>query len=235
MASQPAAFYGNNIDGDARALVREALTAAAADTTVDLSQFDIEDRYDLDGDGNYWEADGVVDHVMIFHSSVGEEAGGGQVGEDAIWAHRWNLGNVFPIPGSTSNVPNWGGEMAVYDYTIAPIDSAVGVISHEYGHDLGLPDEYDTKYSGRGEPVSAWSLMSAGSWTGKLGGTEPTGFSAYAKEQLQKSMGEIGCKVPRLSLMTLLILVYKGFWIKHRVKAPIMMPSELIFRLKNHE
>ena len=189
MASQPAAFYGNNTDGDAKALVREALTAVAADTSVDLSQFDIEDRYDLDGDGDYWEADGVVDHVMLFHSSVGEEAGGGQMGEDAIWAHRSRLANVFPIPGSTSNEPNWGGEMAVYDYTIAPIDSAVGVISHEYGHDLGLPDEYDTEYSGRGEPVSEWSLMSGGSGAGKLGGTEPTGFSAWAKEQLQRSMG----------------------------------------------
>lgn len=189
MASQPAAFYGNNVDGDARSLVREALTAASADADVDLSQFDIEDRYDLDGDGDYWEADGLVDHVMIFHSSVGEEAGGGQLGEDAIWAHRWNLGSIFAIPGAVSDVPYWGGAMVAYDYTIAPIDSAVGVISHEYGHDLGLPDEYDTRYTGRGEPVSMWSLMSSGSWAGRLGGTEPTGFSAWAKEQLQASMG----------------------------------------------
>ena len=188
MASKDAAYYGNNIDGNARALVMEALTAASADPTVDLTQFDIEDRFDLDGDGDYWEADGLVDHVMIFHSSVGEEAGGGQLGEDAIWAHRWNLGGIFPL-GTPAEVPYWGGNMGAYDYTIAPIDAAVGVISHEYGHDLGLPDEYDTQYSGRGEPVSSWSLMSAGSWAGRLGGTEPTGFSAWAKEQLQGSMG----------------------------------------------
>ncbi|MEW6982414.1 immune inhibitor A domain-containing protein [Colwelliaceae bacterium 6471] len=189
MAEKPAAYYGNNTDGDIRSLIREALTAAAADPSVDLSDFDIEDRFDLDGDGNYWEPDGLVDHVMVFHSSVGEEAGGGQLGEDAIWAHRWNLGGVFGVPGSSTPVPYWGGVMGAYDYTVQPADSAVGVVSHEYGHDLGLPDEYDTQYTGRGEPVSSWSIMSSGSWAGRLGGTEPTGFSAWSKEFLQGSLG----------------------------------------------
>jgi len=188
MASQPAAFYGNNDDGDARALVKEALAAASSDESVNLADYDIEDRYDLDGDGNYWEPDGLVDHVMIFHSSIGEEAGGGPLGDDAIWAHRWNLGGIFTTDTPT-DVPTWGGVMAAYDYTIAPIDSAVGIISHEYAHDLGLPDEYDTRYTGSGEPVSYWSLMSSGSWTGRLGGTEPTGMSAWAKEFLQGNMG----------------------------------------------
>jgi immune inhibitor A len=188
MASKPAAYYGNNSNGNARALVREALMAASADPSVNLADFDIEDRYDLDGDGNYWEPDGLVDHIMIFHASVGEEAGGGQLGDDAIWSHRWNLGGVFATNTPTP-VPYWGGVMAAYDYTIAPIDAAVGVISHEFGHDLGLPDEYDTQYSGRGEPVSSWSIMSSGSWAGHIGGTEPTGFSPWAKEQLQGSLG----------------------------------------------
>ena len=189
MASKPAAFYGNNADGDARALVREALNAAAADPSVNLSDYDIEDRFDLDGDGNYWEPDGLVDHIMIFHSSVGEEAGGGQLGEDAIWAHRWNLGAVYGIDGTTSEEDYFGlGTMAAYDYTIQPADSAVGVVSHEYAHDLGLPDEYDTQYTGRGEPVSSWSLMASGTWAGRLGGTEPTGFSAWAKQELQASL-----------------------------------------------
>ena len=189
MASKPAAYYGNNVDGDIRSLVREGLNAAAADPNIDLSQFDIEDRYDLDGDGNYWEPDGLVDHVMIFHSSVGEEAGGGQLGEDAIWAHRWNLGGVYGLEGTATDVPYWGGVMAAYDYTVQPADGASGVVSHEYGHDLGLPDEYDTQYTGRGEPVSSWSIMSNGSWVGRIKGTEPSGFSAWAKQFLQNSLG----------------------------------------------
>lgn len=189
MARHPAAFYGNNVDGDARTLVAEALVAAAADPAIDLSDFDNEDRYDLDADGDYWEADGLVDHVMVFHSSVGEEAGGGQLGEDAIWAHRWNLGGIFPIPGTSSDAGDWNGMMAAYDYTIQPADAAAGVVSHEYGHDLGLPDEYDTEYTGSGEPVSSWSIMSNGSWAGVIPGSEPTGFSAWSKEFLQHNMG----------------------------------------------
>ena len=192
MASENSSYYGGNNESDndsaPRQLVMEAIAAASADPTVNLADFDLEDRYDLDGDGNLWEPDGLVDHIMVFHSSVGEEAGGGQLGSDAIWAHRWNLGSIFPTDTPTE-VPYWGGVMAAYDYTIAPIDAAVGVISHEYGHDLNLPDEYDTIYSGRGEPVSAWSIMSSGSWAGEIGGTEPTGFSAWAKEDLQATMG----------------------------------------------
>lgn len=191
MAGRPAAYYGNNQSGDPHALVREALAMAAADPTINLSHFDIEDRYDLDADGNYWEPDGLVDHLMIFHAAVGEEAGGGRLGEDAIWSHRWNLGSVLPIPGSRAGVNYWGEHMpmAAYDYTIQPADAAAGIVSHEYGHDLGLPDEYDTQYTGLGEPVSYWSVMSSGSWAGTIPGAEPTGFSPWAKEFLQHNHG----------------------------------------------
>ncbi|WP_157130889.1 immune inhibitor A domain-containing protein [Halobacillus mangrovi] len=194
-ASKPAAAYGANDpqpdgnDVNARGLVKEALEAAANDKNVDLSKYDQWDRYDLDGDGNYLEADGLVDHLMVIHSGVGEEAGGGSLGSDAIWSHRWNLGGVFPIANSpTPEIDYWGtGNMYAYDYTIEPEDGAVGVMAHEFGHDLGLPDEYDTQYSGAGEPVSYWSIMSSGSWAGDIPGTMPTGFSPYAKEMLQAS------------------------------------------------
>ncbi|WP_244380876.1 immune inhibitor A domain-containing protein [Saccharococcus caldoxylosilyticus] len=193
-AKYPAKYYGGNVpdpdgsDANARALVKEALAAAAKDPCIDLRQFDQEDRYDLDGDGNYREPDGLIDHLMIVHSSVGEEAGGGQLGGDAIWSHRWNLGGVFRIPDTSADVPYWSGQLAAYDYTIEPADGAAGVFAHEYGHDLGLPDEYDTQYSGLGEPIAYWSIMSSGSWAGKIPGTEPTGFSAWAKEFLQATM-----------------------------------------------
>ncbi|WP_254434225.1 immune inhibitor A domain-containing protein [Halobacillus sp. Marseille-Q1614] len=195
-AENPAAYYGANdpepdgSDTNARGLVREALEAAAADPDMNLADYDQEDRYDLDNDGNTREPDGLVDHLMIVHSAVGEEAGGGQLGGDAIWSHRWNLGNVFAIPGAPdAEVPYWGGGMAAYDYTVQPADGAAGVFAHEYGHDLGLPDEYDTAYSGQGEAVAYWSIMASGSWAGDIPGTEPTGFSAYAKERLQADHG----------------------------------------------
>ncbi len=185
-AKKPAAEYGGNYptpdgnDKDARSLVKEALEAAGSDPNIDLTEYDQEDRYDLDGDGNKREPDGLVDHLMIVHSAVGEEAGGGTLGGDAIWSHRSNLGAVFPIGN---------GQMSAYDYTVQPIDGAAGVFAHEYGHDLGLPDEYDTQYSGSGEAIGYWSIMASGSWAGKVPGGEPTGFSPYAKESLQNSLG----------------------------------------------
>ncbi len=79
--------------------------------------------------------------------------------------------------------------MAAYDYTVQPEDGAVGVFAHEFGHDLGLPDEYDTQYTGQGEPVASWSIMSGGSWNGNIAGTEPTSFSPQNKEFFQNVMG----------------------------------------------
>lgn len=194
-ATKNAAFYGGNSpttdnDMNAQELVREALDQLARDPNINLADYDVEDRYDYDGDGNYREPDGVIDHLMVFHSSVGEEAGGGVLGADAIWSHRFNLGQYHVLEGTKSNVPGrFNGQFAAFDYTIQPIDAAAGVCAHEYGHDLGLPDEYDTQYTGKGEPVSYWSIMSSGSWAGQIGGTQPTAFSSWAKQFLQNSIG----------------------------------------------
>ena len=147
--------------------MKEALHAAA-EKGLDLSQFDQFDRYDTNGDGNQNEPDGVIDHLMVIHAGVGQEAGGGKLGDDAIWSHRSKLAvDPVAIEGTKSKVDYFGGKVAAHDYTIEPEDGAVGVFAHEFGHDLGLPDEYDTKYTGNGSPVEAWSLMSGGSWTGK--------------------------------------------------------------------
>ncbi|MBT2687311.1 immune inhibitor A [Bacillus sp. ISL-47] len=190
-ADNPAAYYGGNYpdengsDARPRTLVYEALTKAGQDPNVDLSEYDVWDRDDYDGDGVYNEPDGIIDHLMVIHAGVGEEAGGGSLGGDAIWSHRWNLGNLVAVPGGSSNSDRFGGLLGAYDYTIEPEDGAAGVFTHEFGHDLGLPDEYDTVYSGAGEAVAYWSLMSSGSWAGDVPGTEPPGMSPYAKEMLQ--------------------------------------------------
>ena len=51
--------------------------------------FDQWDRYDLDGDGNFNESDGYIDHFQIVHSGGDEADGDPWQGEDAIWSHRW--------------------------------------------------------------------------------------------------------------------------------------------------
>ncbi|ULT55190.1 immune inhibitor A [Neobacillus drentensis] len=183
-----AKFYGadkstghdNVTPGGAAQLVRDTYTAAIA-AGIPLQDYDLEDPHDLDGDGNFWEPDGLVDHLQIIHSGMGQEAGGGSLGNNAIWSHR---SAVFYDPdGLGKGLPGF------YDYTVMPEDGATGVFAHEYGHDLGLPDEYDTVYSGADEPNQYWSIMSSGSWAGKVPGTEPTGFSPYAKQYFQATLG----------------------------------------------
>lgn len=193
-APQTAKYYGGNVpdpdgsDARPRSLIAAALRAAAANG-VNLAEYDQEDQYDIDGDGNLHEPDGLIDHLMVIHSGIGEEAGGGSLGGDAIWSHRWDLGGVYAIPGSSTTVPYWGGRMGAYGYTVEPEDGATGVFAHEFGHDKGLPDEYDTIYSGGGEPVQYYSIMSSGSWAGLIPGAEPTGFSPMNKEYFQATYG----------------------------------------------
>ena len=71
----------------------------AADKTVDeikaeLASFDVWDRYDADGDGDFDEPDGYLDHFQAVHAGEGEDAGGGAQGEDAIWSHRWYVNST---------------------------------------------------------------------------------------------------------------------------------------------
>ncbi|WP_076414115.1 immune inhibitor A domain-containing protein [Shewanella sp. UCD-KL12] len=186
-AANNAAFYGGNdpdSNDDDKAvpdLVKEAVTMAVAGMTAEeLASYDVEDPFDIDGDGNFDEPDGNIDHVMLFHSSIGEEAGGGVLADDAIWSHRF-----FVYTGNTPGYTIPGTGKKVFGYTVQPIDAAAGVVVHEFGHDLGLPDEYDTTNSGDGSPVGSWSVMSGGSWTGAIAGTVPTGFSPYARTYLQ--------------------------------------------------
>ncbi|MBY6036872.1 immune inhibitor A [Fictibacillus nanhaiensis] len=190
-----AAYYGadkktgghdNVTPGGSKQLVVDAYRAAVA-AGVPLENYDVEDPHDFDGDGNKLESDGLVDHLMIIHSGVGQEAGGGSLGDNAIWSHR--SAKFVDEDGFDFTFQNPKGKPGFYDYTMMPEDGATGVFAHEYGHDLGLPDEYDTIYSGAGEAVGYWSIMSSGSWAGKIGGTEPTGFSPWAKSFLQSSLG----------------------------------------------
>ena len=155
-----------------------------------LSQFDQWDRYDYDGDGNFDEPDGYIDHFQAIHAGEGEEAGGGAQGEDAIWSHRWAVGYGY---GSTGPGTNKGGGVQigntgiwVSDYTTEPENGGLGVFTHEFGHDLGLPDLYDTTNKATNS-TSFWTLMSAGSWLnhGKDDiGTTPGYMGAWEKLQL---------------------------------------------------
>ncbi|HET7327873.1 MAG TPA: immune inhibitor A domain-containing protein [Nocardioidaceae bacterium] len=211
-----AASYGSNYCGDivcqdtwlfvddsVDAWYQSQVDAGMSDAEIGeyLSQFDTWDRYDFDGDGNFDEPDGYIDHFQSVHAGVGEETGGGEQGTNAIWSHRWYvqttpIGEAGPTLPDGTEVPLGGTEIGdsgywIGDYTVEPENGGVGVFAHEFGHDLGLPDLYDTSGNTGGAENSTafWTLMSSGSY-GSSGepedgiGTEPMHMGNWEKFQL---------------------------------------------------
>lgn len=158
-----------------------------------VAQYDIRDRYDFDGDGNFDEPDGYIDRFQIIHAG-GDQADGDPIfGEDAIWSHRWKAfqgTGQGPSVGGVAN-PDGGTQIGdtgiwVADYTVQPENGGISVVAHEYGHDLGLPDHYDTAASGD-NPVSWWTLMAQSrvSAAGDQGiGTRAADLGVWDKLQL---------------------------------------------------
>ena len=146
-------------------LVREAVDAAEL-AGVNFA------NYDNDNDGD-------VDGILAVHSGPGAEQGSRT---QYIWSHRWvlnggNLGSVI-----------YDGKF-INDYMINPetrIAGAsqnlvgIGVFCHEFGHNLGLPDLYDTdNTNGGSEGIGNWCLMAGGTWLG--GEHRPCNFSAWCR------------------------------------------------------
>lgn len=154
--SQNKATYG--VD-DMYYIIQEALTAVA--DTLDLAQFD--------NDG-----DGILDGLSVIHQGTGQEVSGSS--ED-IWSHSDRLYGLT-VKGIT-----------VSRYTIEPEMltatrmSNIGVLCHEFGHNLGAPDFYDTDYSGSdGEfcGTGVWDLLGSGAWNGNYG-DQPAGINGWQK------------------------------------------------------
>ena len=224
--------------GNIIALVRDAMAywvqgqldsgKSMADVQAYLRSFDKWDRYDINGNGNFDEPDGVIDHFQIVHAGGDQAAGSrcvnlptgcdAQQGTNAIWSHRaqavlsatsgcrfdaigvpsLNIG-IGTVSTTSGPIPSNPTGVCIFDYTIQPENGGLGVFAHEYGHDLGLDDLYDT--SGNTCPVIGgcenstgfWTLMSSGANigdgdgppTGKNGlGDAPTNMGAFEKLQL---------------------------------------------------
>jgi immune inhibitor A len=144
---------------------------AAAQPDFPWADYDIEDQGDRDGDGNVLEPDGVIDHVVLVHAGEDKSGGGGAEGTYALWAHSSAVAGGADIPGTDLKLSN---------YIVQPEDSGVGVFAHEYGHDLGLPDLYDTSNVASSD-VDFWDLMSSGSHSGPIFQSMPTHMGLWDK------------------------------------------------------
>ncbi|MGH8836733.1 MAG: immune inhibitor A domain-containing protein, partial [Actinomycetes bacterium] len=143
---------GSNVCSNTWALVRDAANQWYADqlaagrtpaeVDADMQSFDLRDRYDYDGDGNFNEPDGYIDHFQIVHAGGDQADGDPFQGEDAIWSHRWyafvnNAGLTGPPQNPLGGTQIGGSSIWIGDYTIQPENGGRSVFFHEFGHDLG--------------------------------------------------------------------------------------------------
>lgn len=146
----------------------DAVTAAY-NQGVDFSQFD--------NDG-----DGIVEGVAIIHQGPGQEVTGN---ENDIWSHSWTLASA----GYSLSARTFNG-VVVNQYTTQPelrnasgAMNTIGVICHEFGHNLGAPDFYDTDEdeNGQYDGTGRWDLMAGGSYNGVPSGARPAHHNPYTK------------------------------------------------------
>ena len=162
-------YYGDDTPGshnNVREMIGDAIDDAEAQG-VDWSQYD--------NDGN-----GYVDGINIIHAGQGAEEGDGS----NIWSHKWSLGGYARYyDGVWIDSYSINPEKQNAGYSGIPGLTHIGVISHEFGHAMGLPDLYDTDYSSSG--IGTWGLMSGGSWGGNGSSPwYPAHMCAWAKIEM---------------------------------------------------
>lgn len=161
--------YGADLGGErgndsrgAADMIAEALKLL--DSEIDYSQ------YDNDGDGQ-------VDIVYAFYAGQGQADGGPA---SSIWPHAWYLSGAskaLTLDGVRLDRYATSCELSTSGY-YTPQFTGIGTFCHEFSHVMGLPDLYDTDYSGAFHP-GAWDIMSSGSYNNNS--NTPPLYSGYER------------------------------------------------------
>ena len=153
----------NNIDKKAYEMIHDA--CILADEGVDFADYD-------------WDNDGEVDQVFIVYAGYGEATGGPT---NTVWPHESELRYFYDEPLILDGVVinRYACSNELYSYTDSYM--GIGTACHEFSHCIGLPDLYDTDYTGA-FGMSYWGVMDSGSYNGPLGiGEVPCGYTAFEK------------------------------------------------------
>ncbi len=129
-------------------------------------------------------------HIMVYHAGNGSETGSGSQITSNIWSAY--APSSF-LSGPTVGGKTFPGVTFVPESEFSSVDP-LGVIVHEYGHQLGLPDLYNTDTGN--SKVGSWSLMDSGVYLpnpatgGTAIGAGPAHFDAWSKQFLGFSAPE---------------------------------------------
>ena len=152
---------------NAEPIFQEALSIV--DEDIDFSD------YDTDGDG-------YVD--MVFFLVAGLSANYSGNNGNYLWPHMNYLCSAPMLDGVEFGLYACSTEIAGWENYWSDVNG-IGTFCHEFGHVLGLPDLYDTDYSGSGgesRNPGEWSIMAGGS--GNNYGRNPVGYSLYERYAL---------------------------------------------------
>ncbi len=164
------AYYGRNDGGSGSDSRPGQMVVDAVAAYIEQYGENALRQYDCDGDG-------YVDNIFVFYAGHGENAGGGA---NCIWPHR-----SYIYPGWVDGRTNYGG-VELGDYACScelqgpsgSTMSGIGPFCHEFSHVLGLPDMYDTWYSGH-RTCGDWDVMDAGNYLN--GEHTPPAYSSYER------------------------------------------------------
>mmetsp|Transcript_25714 Transcript_25714/g.46545 ORF Transcript_25714/g.46545 Transcript_25714/m.46545 type:complete len:577 (-) Transcript_25714:313-2043(-) len=170
------AYYADGQQGLSKSKFKEAMIEALnvvdADSTFDFDAFDLDENGALDGFG-------------VLHSGYGAEFGGTDCQSqaavnDRIWSHKGGFDWASTREGSNIHSKRYYVSSALRGTCKSRI-VRMGVLCHELGHYLGLPDLYDTTFKGKG--LGGYDFMSL-SWGWDGSGLYPGNLSAWSKLQL---------------------------------------------------
>ncbi len=134
--------------------------------------------YDTDHNGTI-EADEL--HLLVYQA--GDEASFYASSAPKAWAHM--LWQTPALSGLNPSSDSDGMRITSYCYAGSEFNgnqmASMGVMTHELGHDIGLPDLYDV--NGNWDGLGSHCLMSSGSWGGDYGDT-PVHLDGFFKSWL---------------------------------------------------
>ena len=107
------------------------------------------DKYDLNNDG-------IVDRLLILHTTIGQETGGNS---NRIWSHFTTFEDYIEL----------GEGLSIGHYAMASLGSGLegfGTAMHEMLHQMGAYDLYpsDGQQTSVWKGVGDWDIMASGNW-----------------------------------------------------------------------
>lgn len=164
-------------------------------SALDLVDDSIDFRdYDSDGDG-------YVDMVFFLVAGLSSNYSGND--QSLLWPHMFYLYWAPPHDGMYFGLYACSTEIAGWQSYYSDVNG-IGTFCHEFGHVLGLPDLYDTDYTGAGGESNhpgEWSIMAGGS--GNNFGRNPVGYSLYERYALGFTQPEVLNEVGKYEMQAL--------------------------------